>query len=172
MFSAVSVTSLHFIFKKLAALNLTEENTMKTICGIDCNSCGFQTNCKGCLETDGHPFGGECVAAECYKSGGENCFAAYENRLIDEFNSLGIADMPEITTLCKLCGAFVNLEYTLPNGEKIKLLDDAKIYLGYQVEKANSDKCYGLVADDTYLLVCEYGCDGSNPEIVVYKKRE
>ena len=109
---------------------------MKTICGIDCNGCGFKANCKGCMETSGHPFGGECVAAECYKSGGENCFVAYKNRLIDEFNSLGIADMPTLTTLCQLCGAYVNLEYTLPNGEKIKLLDDAKIYLGYQLEKS------------------------------------
>ena len=59
----------------------------------------------------------------------------------------------------------------LPNGEKIKLLDDTKIYLGYQVEKANSDRCYGLVADNNHLLVCEYGCNGAEPEIVVYKKR-
>lgn len=90
---------------------------------------------------------------------------------MDEFNSLKIADMPAITSLCKLSGAFVNLEYTLLNGEKIKLLDDKKVYLGIQVEKSNSDRCYGLVADDDYLLVCEYGCNGSDPEIILYKKR-
>lgn len=50
--------------------------------------------------------------------------------------------MPTITTLSQLSGAYVNLEYTLPNGEKMKLLDDTKIYLGYQVEKVNSDRCY------------------------------
>lgn len=144
---------------------------MKTICGIDCGGCGFNDNCQGCLETNGHPFGGECIAAECYKSGGENCFVAYKNRLISEFNSLKIADMPTVTALCQLSGAYVNLEYTLPNGEKIKLLDDTKVYLGYQLEKANSDRCYGLVADDNYMLVCEYGCNGSDPEIIVYKKR-
>ena len=44
---------------------------MKTICGIDCNGCSFKAFCKGCMETSGHPFGGECVAAECFKSGGE-----------------------------------------------------------------------------------------------------
>lgn len=144
---------------------------MKTICGIDCGGCAFKDNCKGCRETDGHPFGGECIAAECYKSGGENCFVACKNRMIDEFNALKIADMPAITDLFKLSGAYVNLEYPLPNGEKIKLLDDTKIYLGNQVEKANSDRCYGLVADDNYLLVCEYGCNGADPEIIVYKKR-
>ena len=144
---------------------------MNTICGADCGKCGSQSQCKGCMETNGRPFGGSCVVAECYKSGGEHCFAAYKKRLIEEFNSLGIADMPAVTTLCPLNGAYVNLEYTLPNGEKAKLLDDTKVYLGYQLEKANSDRCYGLVADDMYLLVCEYGCNGADPEIVVYKKR-
>ena len=105
------------------------------------------------------------------KSGGENCFIAYKKRLIEEFNVLGILDMPEVTTLSLLSGAYVNLEYTLPNGEKMKLLDDTKIYLGYQLEKADSDRCYGLVADNSYLLVCEYGCNGAEPEIIVYKKR-
>ncbi len=53
----------------------------------------------------------------------------------------------------------------------LKLLHNSKIYLGYQLEKPNSDRCYGLVADDDYLLVCEYGCNGAEPEIILYKKR-
>lgn len=129
---------------------------MKTICGIECGGCNFKKNCKGCSETGGRPFGGECLVAECYKTGGKNCFTAYLRRLTDEFNALGISDMPEIKTLVPLYGAYVNLEYTLSNGEKIKLLDDTKIYLGNQVEKANGDRCYGLVADKDRLLVCEY----------------
>ena len=145
---------------------------MKTLCGLDCGECVFNQNCKGCAETNGRPFGGECVAAEFYKAGGESCFLAYKTRLIDEFNALEIAGMPAVTTLCSLSGVYVNLEYTLPNGEKIKLLDDTKVYLGYQVEKENSDRCYGFVADNDYLLVCEYGCNGADPEIIVYKKRE
>ncbi len=144
---------------------------MKTICGIDCATCEWKEGCKGCAETDGRPLGGECVAAKCFKMGGEKCFTAYKNQLIEEFNALGIADMPPVTTLCSLCGAYVNLEYPLPNGESIKLLDNSKIYLGYQLEKPNSDRCYGLVADDDYLLVCEYGCNGAEPEIILYKKR-
>lgn len=35
--------------------------------------------------------------------------------------------MPKITELCQLCGSFVNLEYALQNGEKVKLLDDTKL---------------------------------------------
>lgn len=144
---------------------------MKTICGIDCSGCDFKYNCKGCLATNGRPFNNECVTAECYKSGGEECFITYKKRIIEEFNALEIADMPTITTLCQLNGAFANLEYPLLNGKKIKLLEDSKIYLGYQVEKMGSDRCYGLVADNEHLLVCEYGADGSDPEIVMYKKR-
>lgn len=144
---------------------------MKTICGIDCSECGWKESCQGCAETNGRPFGGECVAAKCYKAGGENCFRAYKDRLLAEFNALRIADMPPVTDLSQLYGGYVNLEYTFPNGAKIKLLDDSKIYLGWQVEKQNSDRCYGLVADDDYLLVCEYGCNGADPEIIVYKKR-
>lgn len=163
------------VIKGIMLLDFHQANekrrNMKTICGIDCSGCGFKDNCKGCEETNGHPFGGECVAAECYKAGGENCYITYKNRLMEEFNTIGIDDMPTITTLCQLSGAYINLEYTLPNGEKIKLLDDTKIYLGYQVEKENSDRFYGLVADNNYLLVCEYGCNGSEPEIIVYKKR-
>lgn len=41
----------------------------------------------------------------------------------------------------------------------------------YLVEMPGSDKCYGVVADDAYLLVCEYGCGGTEPEIIMYKKR-
>ena len=55
--------------------------------------------------------------------------------------------------------------------ERVKLLDDKKIYLGYQLEKINEDRCYGLAADEKYLLVCEYGCNGADPEIIVFKKR-
>lgn len=144
---------------------------MNTICGIDCVGCCFKARCKGCEATNGHPLGGGCVAAECYKAGGEKCFAEYKKRLIGEFNALGIADMPRIGDLCQLCGAYINSEYILPNGTKIKLLDDTKIYLGQRVEKENSDRCYGLAADERYLLVCEFGHNGADAEIVVYKKR-
>ncbi len=47
---------------------------MASICGADCSNCGMKENCKGCIETDGHPFGGECVVAKCYKHGGKDTF--------------------------------------------------------------------------------------------------
>ena len=64
-----------------------------------------------------------------------------------------------------------NLEYPLANGQSVKLLEDNNVYWGNQIEISGSDRCYGLVADDTYMLVCEYGCNGDNPEIIIYKKR-
>lgn len=94
-----------------------------------------------------------------------------KSQLIGEFNSLGIKDMKEITELYPLKGSFINLEYTLPGGQKIKLWDDRKIYLGAQICKGESGRCYGLVADEKYLFVCEYGDNGADPEIIIFKKR-
>ena len=76
-----------------------------------------------------------------------------------------------MTKLNSLKGSFVNLEYKLASGQTAKLLDDNKIYLGNQVCKRNSNRCYGLAADENYLLVCEYGNKGADAEIVVFKRR-
>lgn len=93
-----------------------------------------------------------------------------KEKLIEAFNALGIADLPKVTELHSHPGSFINLEYTLPSGQKVKLWDDKKTYFGNQLEKPGSERCYGLAADETYLLVCEYGCGGSDAEIVVYKR--
>lgn len=52
-----------------------------------------------------------------------------------------------------------------------KLLDDEKIYLGNQICKQDSDRCYGLAADEDHLLVCEYGDGGADAEIILFQKR-
>jgi len=93
-----------------------------------------------------------------------------KSTLIEEFNSLGIERL-KLTDLNLLDGSYINLEYTLPNGQKVKLLEDDKVYLGNQVEIKGKERYYGVAADENYLLVCEYGCNGSDPEIVVYKRR-
>ena len=83
--------------------------------------------------------------------------------------------MPKIEELYSLNGSFVNLEYSLPNGIKAKFLQDDEIYLGNQVECEFNDgdfkKCFGLVGNMNFLLICEYGENGSNPELLVYQKR-
>ena len=151
---------------------------MKSICGLDCGKCKLKDICNGCTETEGNPFGGTCIVAECCKNRkGDDCgdfsknICQLKRQLIAEFNALGIEDMKEVTDLYALKGSFVNLEYNLPSGQTIKFWDDNKIYLGNQLCKKNSDRCYGLTADENYLLVCEYGENGTDAEIVVYKRR-
>lgn len=86
------------------------------------------------------------------------------------FNSLGIPDMEEVKELYELKGDFINLEYRLPSGQTVKLWDDDQIYYGAEMCKPNSDRCYGLTADDAHLLVCEYGEGGTDAEIVIYQR--
>lgn len=93
-----------------------------------------------------------------------------KERLIKEFNALKIADMEEVKELYEEKGDFVNLNFPLPSGQTVKLWDDNKTYYINQLEKRESTKCYGLTADEHYLLVCEYGEGGSDAEIIVFKR--
>lgn len=88
--------------------------------------------------------------------------------LIEEINALGIHNL-HITNLYVLQGAFVNQAYHI-NGNEVKLLNDNDTYWGTQVVK-DDGKCFGIACDEKYILVGEYGPDGSNPEIIVFKKR-
>lgn len=148
---------------------------MKTICGLDCSDCSKKDSCPGC-ETVGS--GGKCVIYACAQKGSCKSCRPFEpncgekKKLIKEFNDLHIEGMEEIKDrMNALFGHFINLEYTLPSGQKVKLWDDQRIYWGNQVEKKGSDRCYGLTADENYLLVCEYGENGADPEIVCFKRR-
>ena len=150
---------------------------MSSLCGANCKNCeyGKNNNCKGCMETEGCPFGKQCFIAKYILSGGEENYELFKKELIEEINELNIPGMPAIDDLNPLNGAFVNLEYPMPNGENMKLLDDNDIYLGNQVEcEFNDDeiiRCYGIVANMDFLLISEYGPNGDNPEIIIYKKR-
>ena len=90
--------------------------------------------------------------------------------MIEEINALEIDEL-RVDDLNLLTGAYVNLEYPLSNGNTVRFLNDKDVYLGNQIERANSERCYGVVADETFILVCEYGCNGAEPEIVLYKRR-
>lgn len=81
-------------------------------------------------------------------------------------------DMSILDKLNALVGKYVNLEYTLPNGQKVKFLDDQKTYLGNQLESEfGGDRCFGILAGMDFILVCTYEKDGENPELLIYKKR-
>ena len=96
----------------------------------------------------------------------------FKKQLIHEFNMLlQIEGLPKVENLNVLPGEFVNMEYTLPNGEKVKFLDDKQTYLGSQLEYKSGDRCVGIAANMDALLICTYGENGENPELVIYKKR-
>ena len=103
---------------------------------------------------------------------GAEAFEAFKKQLIDEINALHIEGMPKLETLNALVGGYINLEYRLPNGSKVKFLDDGATYLGNQLESTlESGRCFGIAANADFLLVCTYGENGEDPELVVYKKR-
>lgn len=144
---------------------------MRAICGMDCcDDCGKRAACGGCVTCEGQPFGGRCVAAENINCGGMQAFLQLKQALIAQINALGIAHL-QVDDLHLLNGFFVNLEYPLPSGQTARLLNDNNVYLGNQVEIPNCERCYGIVADETFLLVCSYGCEGAQPQIVQYQMR-
>ena len=71
-----------------------------------------------------------------------------------------------------LVGKYVNLMYTLPNGEKVKFLDDQKTYLGNQLDcVCGGRRRFGIVVNLDFIMVCTDEEDGENPELLLYKKR-
>ena len=99
-------------------------------------------------------------------------FEAFKKQLIEEINGLHIEGMPKVEKLNALVGAYVNLEYRLPNGQRMKFLDDQTTYLGNQLEpEFGEGRCFGVLANMDFILVCTYEENGANPELVLYKKR-
>ena len=99
-------------------------------------------------------------------------FEAFKAQLMDEINALHIEGMPKLEKLNALVGSFVNLEYRLPSGQKVKFLDDGTTYIGNQLESEfGGDRCFGVLANMEFILICTYEAEGTNPELVLYKKR-
>lgn len=104
--------------------------------------------------------------------GGADAFTAFKAQLMDELNALQIDGMPTIESLHALSGEFVNIAYRLPNGQCVPFLDDSATYLGNQLPCLFDDsRCFGVVANMEFLLVCTYGENGADPELLIYKKR-
>ena len=55
----------------------------------------------------------------------------------------------------------MNLEYRLPNGQKVKFLES----------EFGSERCFGIVANMDFIMICTYEKDGADPELLFYKKR-
>ena len=108
-----------------------------------------------------------------YEQLGDNGeFEEFKRKLIEEINSLHIEGMPKLEKLNALVGSYVNLEYTLPGGAKVKFLNDNTTYLGNQLESEIVEGlCFGVLANMDFILICTYEADGKNPELILYKKR-
>ena len=145
-------------------MSLDDSTTSKEIDGIF-----NEEYCKWCYS------GGE-FTMDFWKlypeSDGEEKFGDFKKQLIDELNALQIDGMPKVDNLNVLSGSFINLEYTLPSGEKVKFLDDNATYLGNQLpSKFGDDRCFGIAANMQFLLVCTYKENGEEPILIMYKYR-
>ena len=135
-----------------------------------CEGCNFKNACHGCAETCGRPFGGTCVVAETIKACSKEKYADFKRNLLNEINALLQANnIPQADALHELPGFFVNLPYPLTSGETVKFLDDKNVYFGTRIEA--SDGCYGVIADQRFILVCRYKANGAEPQLIVYKRR-
>ena len=108
-----------------------------------------------------------------YKELGDNGeFEQFKKKLIDEINALQIDGMPKVKKLNALVGKYVNLAYPLPNGTAVPFLDDGTTYLGTQLESEfGGERCFGVLANMDFILICTYAAQGADPELVLYKKR-
>ena len=103
---------------------------------------------------------------------GAEKFEEFKQQLMDEINALHIEGMPKVEKLNALVGGYINLEYRLPNGKYVKFLDDAATYLGNQLEcEFGGDRCFGIAANMDCILISTFGANGTDPELVIYKKR-
>lgn len=99
-------------------------------------------------------------------------FEMFKKQLIKEINELHIEGMPKIEKLNALVGSYVNLAYPLPSGASVKFLNDQTTYLGNQLEsELGGDRCFGVLANVDFIMVCTYGKEGADPELLIYKKR-
>ncbi len=146
----------------------------EALCGANCAQCPSKEVCPGCAETKGCPFGKQCFLAKYILDNGMENYQVFKRSLIDEVNALHIEGMERVTELYPLVGNFVNLEYPLPNGERVKFLCNDEMYLATQVRdlRDNSGKtCFGVIARENFLLVCRYGEHCTDPKIEVYRSR-
>lgn len=93
-----------------------------------------------------------------------------KERLLNEIKKLGIKEFDKLNSLNLLDGSYLNLEVELPNGIKAKLLDEGKKYYANQVDIDDSDKCYGIAADENFIVVYKYGCEGKDAELIQIKR--
>lgn len=102
----------------------------------------------------------------------DGAFERLKKQLIEEINALSVPGLPKVDKLNALVGRFVNLAYPLPSGKRVKFLDDRTTYLGSQLEsETDSSRCFGILANQEFIMVCTYEAEGTHPELLLYRKR-
>ncbi len=145
----------------------------ESICGANCAECPSKEGCPGCVKTNGCPFGKQCFVARYILTDGMDNYQAFKKSLMDEINALNIDGMENVTELYPLVGNYVNLEYPVPGGA-VKFLKDDEVYLGTQVKNLfdeSGKSCFGVIARENFILICTYSVNGTEPELVLYKRR-
>lgn len=98
-------------------------------------------------------------------------FEAFKAQLAAEINALCVPGMPRVDKLYALVGKQVNLAYPLPGGQTATFLDDEAVYLGTQLVADTGERCFGVLANTEFILLCTYKENGAEPELLLYKKR-
>ncbi len=57
------------------------------------------------------------------------------------------------------------------NVKSVSFLEDNQVYYRNQIEIPHSSRRYGIVEDDGNFPVCEYAGNGTEPQIVRYRRR-
>lgn len=93
-----------------------------------------------------------------------------QEKILKEIKSLGIKEFDNFNSLNLMDGSYLNLDVELPSGKFAKLLDDNKKYYANQIDIDGSDRCYGVAADENFIVVYTYGCNGKDAQLVQLKR--
>ena len=118
-----------------------------------CEKCSRFKECGGCESCNGHPFKGYCFFYKLIKEKGYDGYLIFKKELIEKINNLNIEHL-HIDDLNLLLGNYINLEYTLENGSKIELLNDAlkdKICSGSMHNHCFNDNTRSLIESIDYM---------------------
>lgn len=99
----------------------------------------------------------------------------FKDNLLNEINLLSIDGLNKVTKLDLTKGKDINFAYTLPNNEKVKLLDDDATYLAADVKcEFDENSFFSVIANMDFILICSYRQNNERkdyPELLIYKKR-
>ena len=101
---------------------------------FDCKECSAFNKCGGFISNSDKSFSRDCIARRLIVKNGFNSFLDFKKKVINKINNLGIKEL-KVDDLNLLSASFVNLEYELENGTKVKLLNNNNVYLGQQIER-------------------------------------